>query len=192
MHAVDISHRRAIHGLKANAYGRRWCWKLGEKRWCERIRRHCGSPAQDTPVVVVLAPIRNAQTLARRSAEAGRYRARSKARTAGDMMMVVQNRDGELHAESDQREPNQSKTGLRCCHPALKLFPLAMSLPILCHHRGGRSRWRRHRRPGAAFIPQKACDTLRDISFGLRPYPLGTKGVRQHFIVTGDSETVWR
>jgi hypothetical protein len=39
--------------------------------------------------------------------------------------VVMQNRDGHLHAEGDQRQADQSEACSRCFHPALKVSPAA-------------------------------------------------------------------
>lgn len=67
---------------------------------------------------------RLARMLARRSAQARRHGPRRESRSAVDRIIVVmQNRDGQLHAEGDQRQADQSETCSRCCHQVLKLFP---------------------------------------------------------------------
>ena len=85
----------------------------------------------------VLVLIWVARARASRGAKPRRDRSRGEARSAINVVVMMQYRDAELHAESDQRQPDQSEAGSRYFHLGLKLLPFATSLPFICHNRGG-------------------------------------------------------
>lgn len=85
------------------------------KRRFERGGGDGRGPAQHAIIIVVLFG-GAAWPFACWSAEPGGDGASRKARSAIDGMVMMQNRDGKLHAESNQRQPNQSETVSRYRH----------------------------------------------------------------------------
>ena len=138
MVAMDQSDRGLIGCVETRAGDERRRGNVRQGRRLQRIRGHGGGPAEHATVIRVLAAILAAAgALACRSTQSSRNRARGKARSPVNLVMMMQDRNGKLHAESHQRQPDKSEATSRYFHLGLQLSSFATSLPFICHNRGG-------------------------------------------------------
>lgn len=122
MIAVQPFNRRHVGGVEPYSDQDLRQRNLRKERRLQRGGGDGGSPTQHATIVVVFSS-RTAWPFACLSAESGSDGAGRQTRSTIDGMVMMQNRDGELHAESNQRQPNQSKTVSRYCHFAPAACP---------------------------------------------------------------------
>lgn len=136
MIAVERPVLRGLQNVETHAGDDLRKRKLRERRWLKRVRSDSGRPAEDATVMILLMRSWVAWTLTGWTAKPRCDRSRCHSGAASNVVMMMQNRNGKLHAECDQREPDQSEAALRCFHQA-RTSPLpGMTVPSLCHNRG--------------------------------------------------------